>query len=188
MYLTIHGVERIQGRTQMLIKDVLSLIENKKVVELGTDGRFDYLLFYSAPDRSCKIAVVTKDRVKLVSVWHRYFRFPIGICLTKEKEAEARILAVSRTLRAEIHVYKDGSEEFVLKAGTINVQRGLHEITALAAVASQMQALVDVVEENRSRIKGRVKYRIYMFDGDNVRFNYEFRHSTAVRLLAASKT
>lgn len=80
MELTIHGSERILGRTKMLAKDVLSIISAEAVVELGRDrAGLGYLLFFSPPDQCAKIAVVSHDHMRLVSVWHSSFKVPHGV-------------------------------------------------------------------------------------------------------------
>ena len=89
MELTQHGSERIQGRTRMVAKDVLSLISHGAVVELGGENNFEYLLFYSPFDECAKIAVVTKDRTHLVSIWEKYFYLPPGILKVNRKRERA---------------------------------------------------------------------------------------------------
>lgn len=79
MELTDHGLERIQGRTQLVPSDVLSIIANDAVVYLGSRNQYEFLLFYSPLDHCTKIAVVAEQRSCLVSVWEAYFKLPLGV-------------------------------------------------------------------------------------------------------------
>lgn len=79
MELTKHGKDRIQGRTKLLDKDVLSIISEGAVVELGIADEKEFLLFYSPFDERCKIAIVSKGRRHLISIWGTNFHLPEGI-------------------------------------------------------------------------------------------------------------
>lgn len=79
MHTSIHGIERVQGRTKMLYKDVLFIIEKGAVVELGEDQGQEFLLFYSPEDRCCKVALTANKRSVLVSIWETGFRFPPSV-------------------------------------------------------------------------------------------------------------
>jgi hypothetical protein len=64
----------------MLVKDVLSMLEQKAYVELGVDSQgIEYVLFYSPPDNSVKIALIDRRRLRLVSIWNRGYRTPEGV-------------------------------------------------------------------------------------------------------------
>ena len=89
--LTVHGSERIHGRTKMTIKDVLSVIENGAVVTLGETTECEYLLFYSPPDHCTKIAVVAAKRTYLISIWERDYFLPEGVSRpNKQRDRKAR--------------------------------------------------------------------------------------------------
>jgi hypothetical protein len=91
MWLTTHGKERILGRTKMLTKDVLSILSAGAAVSLGSIDKREYLLFWSPPDQSAKIAVVSARRKKLITILKRNHGLPIGLAkVTEERERKAR--------------------------------------------------------------------------------------------------
>lgn len=69
--------------------DVLSIISGGGAVELGSDDRGKFFLFYSWPNRRSKIAIVSADKY-LVTILERYHAVPIGVKnVTKDLEKEA---------------------------------------------------------------------------------------------------
>lgn len=93
MKLTWHGTKRVYDRTKMHLNDVLSIISAGAAVDLGLVGGERYFLFYSPPNKSTKIAVVSADRMRLISIWESDYTLPSGIKrITWEMKREARIL------------------------------------------------------------------------------------------------
>ena len=93
MELSNHGRERIYGRTKMLPEDVLSIVSGEAAVDLGSVERRRYFLFYSPPDRDTKVAIVSEDRTRIISIWEKDYNFPVGIRrVTQWHEKRARIL------------------------------------------------------------------------------------------------
>lgn len=181
MDLTIHAIERIQGRTKMQIKDVLSLINNKQTVELGSHEQWHFLLFFSLIDSSFKIAVLNRQRTILVSIWKGHYKLPGHLTVTNEHKAQARLLVTPETLEAEIHVYEDGKEEFVYPAGIISREHIFSHELAFAFLEPHFRFLASTVEAHRTKVK-KIVYRIWIFNPENRAnlFNYTFMH-VAVR-------
>ncbi len=62
------------------------MLEHKAYVELGTDSDgIEYVLFYSPPDNSVKIALINRDQCRLVSIWNRGYRTPGGVKQVRSK-------------------------------------------------------------------------------------------------------
>ncbi len=76
MKLTVHAQIRSDERTKMFLEDIVALIREEAYVSLGISRGYSYLLFYSLPDRECKIAVVGSVNPTLVSVWNKHYRLP----------------------------------------------------------------------------------------------------------------
>lgn len=90
MELSYHGFERIYGRTKMLPEDVLSVISSEAAVDLGSVERRRYFLFYSPPDKDTKVAIVSEDRTRLITIWEKDYNFPVGVKrVTQKMEKEA---------------------------------------------------------------------------------------------------
>src|SRR6185437_11200963 len=93
MLLTQHALEHLRGRTLLLPEHVQCIIENNLVVSKGCANGYEYLLFYSPPDRIGKIAITTENRERLVSIWHEHFYLPQEVAaLTLEDVPQARLL------------------------------------------------------------------------------------------------
>ena len=91
MELTIHAFERIMGRTSMLPEDVQAIVASGAVVRLGSDGEYEFNLFYSPHDRTTKIAMVVDCGRILVSIWESTYFLPEGVReVTPADKREAR--------------------------------------------------------------------------------------------------
>lgn len=76
MEMTVHGLVRLNERTKMREEDIVTLIVANVVISLGFYEMYEYLLFYSPNDRSCKIAIVSEDRSTLITVYGAEYRIP----------------------------------------------------------------------------------------------------------------
>jgi hypothetical protein len=166
MELTGHGSERIQSRTKMLTKDVLSIITGGAVVNLGSDNGYEYLLFYSPPDDSTKIAVVADNREHLISIWNGDFVLPTGLLRVnyKRKEAAKKALATfilkeskkARTtpqtkktpngIAVKIQVKVDRKAVFVQDCGEYPSDRSTKREYVLSLLWPQLEPIVRDVE------------------------------------------
>lgn len=91
MEMKSHSLLRIQQRTNLVPADVRAIIEADAVISLGSNDGREYLLFYSPPDEACRVAICTRDRKVLVSIWETRFTFPPPIKPpTNEQEQEAK--------------------------------------------------------------------------------------------------
>lgn len=207
MELTLHGSERILGRTRMLTKDVLALISHSAVVALGARGPYEYLLFYSPSEQTTKIAVVAEERSCLISIWEKHFRLPEGVRRPQGKdEREAR-----RALRTYLFSTMTSSKRIKVKAhnegfvARIQVQldcKKLYEDDAvhipqnvgkkakkvLDYLTEHMEQLAAVVEAHRFHLQGKIRYVIFLLDPRNPRSvkQHVLSHEDAVdRFLAA---
>lgn len=79
LQLTKHAVIRTYERTALHPSDILALLGFDGGVCLGSYDNFRYWCFYSLFDRDCKIAVVTADGEKLISIWQGDFMLPRGV-------------------------------------------------------------------------------------------------------------
>jgi hypothetical protein len=200
MKFTMHGNERVLGRTKMLTEDVLSLICADAVVALGSLSGCEYLLFYSPPDRCAKIAVVSPGRELLISVWERNFTLPPGIVrVTKMLETKAycaarafllqRILArqpkkPARQCPMKIDVIERGKVAYVDDAGTISSDDIYSRETVLALTATRLKLIFRIVEENKVLDGWRVRYSVRILDPDTLKScrEYRFGRNTLTKL------
>jgi hypothetical protein len=176
MDASVHGLERIYGRTKMLTEDVLSIIEAGAVVDLGKDERARYLLFYSRPDRKTKVAVVSLDGSVLISILHNDFFLPEGVArVTKRRDHEAQEkfarfiftqVAVRTAVRereplltVDVQVLQRGSVMQTHTCGIViwNIVRRLDSLLRFEFVATQLRRVFDTVVKSKT---GKVNYRI----------------------------
>ncbi|MDE1925084.1 MAG: hypothetical protein KGH79_02805 [Patescibacteria group bacterium] len=180
MYLTQHGEERIQGRTKMLTKDVLDIISNNAVVNLGSVGKYEYLLFYSPLDRISKIAVVAEDRQYLVSIWHRDYFLPAGVERPTDKHDKEARLALTKLLMSRVKIKPPGPKplrlfevkieveedsEVVYEHDSGNIQAEdaeLHSIWNL--IKPQLASIASVITANQDKVRGRIRYWIILHE------------------------
>ena len=73
--MSIHGVERIQGRTGMLVREFAEVIDAGATIEIGRDAECRFLLVYSPAHYKSYIALVNNEG-RLVSVWNDDFKLP----------------------------------------------------------------------------------------------------------------
>lgn len=125
MELTFHGYERVFDRTRLRPEDVLLIIQTGLTHSLGEDDDFRYLCFHSFPDRQAKIAVVSKDTKRLVSIWNIGYALPIGIMLpTPEMCLSVRTMLINwlitHTPRTEKKPAKTDWGKFPEKEGVLS--------------------------------------------------------------------
>ena len=93
MELSNHGLERIYDRTKLHPDDVLSIVSAEAAVDLGVADGQRYFLFYSQPNKSTKIALVSEDRRRLISIWEKDYNLPTGVKkVTWQRERDAQTL------------------------------------------------------------------------------------------------
>jgi hypothetical protein len=182
MRLSVHADERALQRTFQDPKSIIELIKNNAVVSLGFDDEFEYLLFHSHPDRDEKIAVVRRDWKKLVSVWHVYFKLPRGIRPpTGKRKRLARSLFRSYVFRQRVHALSLKIEEsqerrtyieitckheveFKYECDDIVIRRNTPLEKMVEMMREHLEFAASVVTENRSRIKGKIRFRVVCTD------------------------
>ncbi|MBI2030978.1 hypothetical protein HYT05_05125 [Candidatus Kaiserbacteria bacterium] len=172
MDLTIHSVERIQDRTSMRVRDVLALVSQNAFVRLGSDNGYEYLLFYSRPDGDVKVAVVDKDRKRLISVWEKHFNLPRGVArVTPGRIRRARELwgfyaVTQRTasrkkewrFKITLEVVIGQKTVFAHECGYMPVHKVSSLDTALPHVMSYLESIVPVIESRTDINKAQVRY------------------------------
>jgi hypothetical protein len=206
MRVSTHADERALQRTFQNPESIIELIENKAVVSLGFDDEFEYLLFHSHPDHDEKIAVVRRDWKKLVSVWHVYFKLPCGIRPpTGKRKRLARSLFRSYLFRQRVHAPSPKIEEpndrrtyieitcnhtveFKYECGNVVIRQNTPLEKMIEMMRERLEFVVGIVNENRSRIKGKVRFRVVCTDplGGQPFVSNAIEHKTLVRRLAAA--
>lgn len=179
MQFTAHGAERVLRRTNLLGKDVLSIISSNAVVSLGFWHNYEYLLFYSPNDGVTKIAVVTRDRGTLVSVWYDDYVLPKGVSrVTRQLKRKARqVLAQFAIKKVESKETRDVKLDIVVgKKIVYSHDFGRFLAKDLKSIESIIQTLlpnlspiIKVVEDCQSQIPGSVKYDFWLFEPESAR-------------------
>lgn len=180
MELTVHANERILGRTKMLTQDVLSLIIGGAVVKLGSSHRYEYLLFYSPPDRRTKVAIVTRERTALISVWETDYPLPKNIGRVThrlEKLAERRVREFL-FWRIKENGFAQKPAEHLVRIRVIEGKRCVYEYDAgmflslrfasrkavIEAASPALKRIHSIVEENKSLTDKKVTYDVCVID------------------------
>ncbi len=172
MDLTIHSVERIQDRTNMRVRDVLALVSQNAFVRLGSDNGYEYLLFYSRPDGDVKVAVVNKDRKRLISVWEKHFNLPRGVArVTPGRIRRARELwgfyaVTQRTasrkkewrFKIALEVVVGQQTVFAHECGHMPERAARSLDTALPFVMPYLESIVPIIESRADIKKAQVRY------------------------------
>ncbi|HEX5774718.1 MAG TPA: hypothetical protein VFY28_02015 [Candidatus Paceibacterota bacterium] len=183
MELTIHGSERILSRTKMLAKDVLSILAAEAVVELGSDrAGLGYLLFFSPPDQCPKIAVVSHDRMRLVSVWHSSFKLPSGVenvtpdLARRARDAMKRYLFhkavtpqsfAANRFRVALQLWVGAEVIRQEDAGEVCFQGRVGDLGALLpqlGIAARLKPIVSKFDAHESRSSKKKSYAICLLD------------------------
>lgn len=204
MELTIHGSERILGRTNMLVKDVLAVISNRAVVSLGSLGNYEYLLFYSPPDEKAKIAVTADKRTTLVSVWETHYILPKGLSrVSPQKIGSAKRLLQEFMLRKakltgpQLHrlvvkIDVEVNHRFVYRheCGEVIWELGGSLNSVAYTFLPEVEKVATIVEANRNKFAGKVRYAICLINSislkpELVRF---FKHKVIAKRLRAATT
>ncbi len=204
MYTTHHGVERVLGRTNMVVEDVLKLIDAGAFVPLGAYKKQEYLLFYSPFDRKCKIALVAGRREFLVSVWEANYFLPDGIIrpgrklkklartlledyiLSRSKVGTVSPEVVGQTFvpqlyDAKILVYQNSKLEFAQPCPE-KVEAYEDHMRYVDRLRAEFEAITDLVERHRT---GMVHYLVLLVCPDGTeRRSYRLKHSTVLRCLS----
>lgn len=176
MELSSHGTERILERTGMHIIEVLYILRLGAVVSLGSEGKSEFLLFYSPADNVSKIAVVSRDHSKLISIWNTDFLLPKTLSrITRQRETLARekvapLLATLRELIprpleivAYVHI-KNGKEILYQEAfGSLEWSRVSPKEKMLRQLQVKLERLCAHVESRIGVCKG-VLYTIACFE------------------------
>lgn len=182
MQLTVHGVERAQMRTKMHVNEVRSIIASDAVADLGSSGEYSYLLFYALRDGTFKIAVTTRDRGSLISIWDQDFHLPENVekVNTRHRRRALRALASfmpqsgnqlraqtqSHTIRwylVRIEVCVNGKVEYAHEAGTFPIATigKRYRKTLVEMCRHELEKITSVVEANIAKANGKpIGYRI----------------------------
>lgn len=171
MELTIHGLERIYGRTKMLPEDVLSIVSSGAAVPLGSDEEYAFHLFYSPPDRQVKIAVISKSGSHLVSVWKASYLLPAGVSRVTPRHEKAARSAMSdflfkklretarqgtpTHLAARIEVRVGRKVEFVRDCGEIPISIASDYQTVVTGLYPQLAEIARLIEEHKHLVNGK---------------------------------
>ncbi len=177
---TVHGAERVIGRTKMLMKDVLSIISNRAAVQLESNDGKCYFLFYSPPDMQMRVAVVSSDGQRLISILRGDFLLPAGVqAITPKLGREARALLrnflfarakatarkeASRKLGVKIEVCAGSEVIYTHDGGQITIQEAETLGSISKALTMHLSRIVRLVEANKEMVNCRIKYVIRLFN------------------------
>lgn len=213
MELTIHGGVRIQGRTKMLAKDVLSVVASGAVVELGAAHGFEYLLFYSPPDRGCKVAVVSEGRTHLVSIWEVDFNLPQGVKpATQKRKKKARLALQALLFRrmprppskekktkpiqvpvvphylVKIEVEVEDKVQFVHEVGIHSAKEAKNLYSIIGLLRPQLETIVSTIQAHREMVGDRsLAYNISFWRNGRFVKQHHIRHDTLLGYFQAAK-
>lgn len=186
MKLTKHAQERIGHRTTLKSEDVLAMITAKACVLLGRNDKVSYLLFYSPFDMLCKIAVVTRDGAKIVSVWDSDFLLPTGIprpgkrarrqaralydAYAQERKAESlpdmepvpRVIPDGPYFSAKIEVRVNRGTIYTHEIGTLTHAEGITRATCLEKIRPEIMRIAREVEGYKEKLEGPVRYHVIL--------------------------
>jgi hypothetical protein len=177
MKLTVHGGERIESRTKMWGKDLLNLLSKKAYVDLGSNGKYRYLLFHSLVDHSAKIAVVNRECTHLVSIWNHDFHLPDSIApLTRLalRTAKHKSLAAlaQQSVRKPLPPKTSGEGQVVVSVflnsrkivrhdcGLVSLKIAGTQQSLLEFLKPTLETLVDSVNANWDMVHGVLYYDI----------------------------
>lgn len=176
MELTIHGKLRIQGRTHLVAKDVISIIEAGAFVNLGSDAKGNFLLFFSPFDHQCKIAIVAKKENALVSIWEKNYVLPVGIkrvTFAREKVAEGKVRAylfdrlrknstAPQEVTIQVEVWVNGKVAHRQLIGVLPKNEAMPD-TRWPLLIPLMRSILSVVEGMLATVTGKkeVYYHLY---------------------------
>lgn len=192
MYKTHHGVERVFDRTKMVVEDVIKLIDADAVVPLGTAGKYEYLLFYSPFDDECKIAVTSKGREHLVSVWEANYALPRKVTkpnymlkkIARERQRKYVINRIAKSPKlysAKILVYENGKLVFTHDCHQ-EVPEYDDRVLYIARLRSELSQITGLVEKHRT---GRVNYLVSLFEPNGaIRRSYHLNHATVLNRIS----
>lgn len=201
METTMHGTDRILGRTKMVVKDVLGLIKNGAVVSLGFHKGYEFLLFYSPFDGVCKIAVVSKGREALISVWNIEYRLPKSLAKpTFKRQLRARALQQEYSYAklsvpfkpkelfdVKIEVYASGRLEYVHTCPSPIERRPL-QTDYIRQLRTVLMPITSVVKEFRKRRNVTVHYEFHLINRESEQVVQKalFSHKTIQYYLQAA--
>ncbi|MEJ0054153.1 MAG: hypothetical protein WDN10_05555 [bacterium] len=206
MKLTRHARECIEGRTAMLPQDVLTLIESDAAVKLGSQGEYEYLLFYSPFDRQAKIAIVTKEQTHLISIWEKDYHLPDGIrppTHGQVRKAKAAYLTFifKRTAKyanephtkkpsaglpyfqATIEIQDACRTILAHEAGTVTRHQGTNGGRCRRALRKSLAEIASIVEAHKDKAEGAIRYVMCLrpLNGTNGYREYIISHTEALK-------
>ena len=207
MELTAHGIERIHGRTRMFTKDVLAIISEGSFISIGNWEEQEYLLFYSPPDGRTKIALVSKDRTHLISIWEDDYFLPGGLrvnwlqryqarnmlqsyLLKKIKLGREKDLESQRSFTARIEVILDNKTEYSeeIQEFALNRSKSLQG-PIIAHLKPRLEAITKVVGNNKQIYDGKeLRYELWVLDSKTLKRAWYMRvkHEILLKLIEAT--
>lgn len=210
MDIGVHALERILGRTRMLPEDVENVIAAGAYVSLGAREGSEFVLFYSPWERRAKIAIISRVRKKLISVWETSFLgLPSGVsavtpdfCRQAELELERYILTrVKRSWRAEatavVLVRVEVSDSLHQKRkkilyaemlGALPLSMTMSEGSLVAGLKPQLQGLIERLDDyGNRRAQDRLRYTLRVISYETeIRVFAGIRHSRLQKQLRAA--
>lgn len=205
MQTSIHGIEHVQRRTNMTLKDMHAILGRGIFISLGTNParESEFLLFYSPPDRECKIAVVSLDRKTLISIWDWNYKLPQGIDrVTRARRRRAKDLVRQDILKRASQAARTESYDCELRVD-IRAGKMIHYVyggvlgeippetirsqSALVRFGDQLTSIMRDAEHKQKSTEGREP--VYYFTirrrdtGKEVR-RWSYKHSSLQKLLA----
>lgn len=153
MQYTQHGFERSTERTSLPPAHLQMLVQRRSVVPLGSDKGMEFLLFYSCPDRTTKIALVEKGPQKLVSVWNNDFSLPRGVRTPTAADSEEAIRLYFKCAPylpmasvARIYIYFGNVKLYSHELGEFQIGYGTPMRQLATYFRDELDRIVDIVQ------------------------------------------
>lgn len=185
MDATYHGTERIFGRTRMRHEDVLLIIASRAAVELGSWNGYTYYLFYSPPNKDCKIAVTSDNHALLITVWEKSYCLPNGVTrVERALEQKARALLSTfilsklkehsqqgwpRCLLVAIDVIVKHHVVYTHSYENIRFERVTRDSDVLEVLMPALMHLAAAVEDHRTKADTHIRYGIRVKDPETLK-------------------
>lgn len=203
MRITTHGRERILGRTKMPEEDLIRLLNSRVTVQLSETEDTDFLLFWSPFDRSCKIALMARDRT-LISVWETYFVLPEGVrkptakdrrtarklfeaSLRKQKERKQPVKRPFTHVTIDIHVTRNKRVLFSHAAGTFEFEQVRDSSNLISTLAPIFRVCIEALERHPEQNPYQLSFLCVLKDaGTRFEQEHNFKYVTVRKKLVTA--
>ena len=193
MLLTIHGVEKLQTRTGLLLSELKKIFKKKAYINIGRAYDLDYFLFYDYRANNHLVALVHFKTKELISIWYSYFDFPCTIAkeINSKNKSKAKSLVYQRQLSLKTaNKYESGN--FTVEICVKNEYRSVINKEKFCTVSAQnyqtarrdellyyfapeILRLASITLQN-SKDLSVIKTKVYIYAPDNkIFFNFAYK-------------